>query len=153
MRTRSKASTNRERAASVVEFALILPVLAVFLLGMMEATWAQTQNLDVRHGAREGARLASVNFNPANESGADQLARIVDETCTRLDDADATTVSIRLDNAADTTAGSSGTIRVTRTYDDLTGMLPFFNGLILDSVIEFRLEREASWTSGTLPCL
>ena len=50
----------RERGAVLVEFAIISPVLALLLFGVIEFGWAFSQNLDVRHGAREAARLAAV---------------------------------------------------------------------------------------------
>ena len=50
-----------ERGASLVEFALTAPFLILLLLGIIEFGWAFNQNLDVRHGARETARLVDVN--------------------------------------------------------------------------------------------
>ena len=60
----------------MVEFAIIVPVLALLLFGVIEFGWAFSQNLDVRHGAREGSRLAAVNYGTATA--------IRDEVCTRM---------------------------------------------------------------------
>ncbi len=73
-----------DRGASLVEFALIMPLLLLLVLGTVEAAWAFANNLDVRHGAREGARLIAVNADPAG-AGATQTDRLVNETCDRMD--------------------------------------------------------------------
>lgn len=48
-----------DRGASVVEFALVLPVLIMLLLGMISAGAAYNQKLDLAHAAREGARYGA----------------------------------------------------------------------------------------------
>lgn len=45
--------------AAVVEFALVLPVLMVLLLGMLSGATAWNQNLSLGHAARVSARQAS----------------------------------------------------------------------------------------------
>ena len=54
-------SSWRQRGAAMLEFAIVLPLLLVLLFGIIEAAWAFNQQLEVRHGAREGARLVAVN--------------------------------------------------------------------------------------------
>ena len=51
---------SQESGAALVEMAVILPLLVLLLFGVIEASWAFAQANDVRHGAREGARLAAV---------------------------------------------------------------------------------------------
>src|SRR5690606_23570198 len=58
--------------ASVVEFAFLVPLLILLLCGIIEVGWLFTQNLDVRHGAAEAARLAAVDGE-------------IDTVCERLD--------------------------------------------------------------------
>ncbi len=61
-RARRKDKTNRsERGASSIEFALILPVLIMILIGVFEFGMAYNNYLAITHAAREGARLAAVN--------------------------------------------------------------------------------------------
>ncbi len=142
-----------ESGASLVEFALILPVLLLFLMGLMEIGWAHTQNLDVRHGAREGARLAAVNYDEGTTTGVFQLVKIVQETCNRLDDGDFnTSVTLTFDVVGQTSVGDSATMQISRTYEPLTGLFPMLDGIDLDSTIEFRLERQATWDEGTVTC-
>jgi Flp pilus assembly protein TadG len=53
-----------ERGAALTEFALVLPVLLLLLLGMVDFGKAINYWIDETHLANEGARLAVVNNNP-----------------------------------------------------------------------------------------
>jgi hypothetical protein len=53
-----------EAGVSVVEFALVLPVLLVLLLGVLDFGRAFNYWIDQTHLANEGARWAVVNKNP-----------------------------------------------------------------------------------------
>lgn len=55
----------RERSAgqALVEFALILPVFALLLLGMLEAGLAFNHYMTVQYGTREGSRTGSALAN------------------------------------------------------------------------------------------
>jgi Flp pilus assembly protein TadG len=54
----------REAGVSVVEFALVLPLLLLLLLGMLDFGKAFNYWNDATHLANEGARWAVVNKNP-----------------------------------------------------------------------------------------
>lgn len=53
-----------EEGAALVEFALVLPVLLVLLLGMLDFGKGFNYWIDQTHLANEGARWAAVNKNP-----------------------------------------------------------------------------------------
>ena len=55
-----------EHGVALVEFALILPVLALMLFGMLDFGKAFNYWIDETHLANEGARWAVVNKNPAS---------------------------------------------------------------------------------------
>ena len=55
----------RERGASVVEFALVLPVLIVLVLGIIEFGHAFQVQGTLSAAAREGARVMALQSNPA----------------------------------------------------------------------------------------
>jgi Flp pilus assembly protein TadG len=57
-----------EDGASLVEFALVLPVLALLLFGMLDFGKAFNYWIDETHLANEGARWAVVNRNPGGGS-------------------------------------------------------------------------------------
>ncbi len=146
-----------ERGASLVEFALLAPLLLLLLLGMIEFGWLFAQNLDVRHGAREGARLAAVNFPegpPPNSGSRSDPNRdaLVAEICNRMQtstDADVTMTSTG-------GVGDAATVTVTLAIDTLTGFVDFLlpPSLTLDSTVQIRLEQNATWsnTAGAQAC-
>jgi Flp pilus assembly protein TadG len=58
------ADRDPEGGAALVEFALVLPLLLVLLLGMLDFGKAFNYWIDQTHLANEGARWAAVNKNP-----------------------------------------------------------------------------------------
>ncbi|HEX8835242.1 MAG TPA: TadE family protein, partial [Abditibacteriaceae bacterium] len=48
------------RGATLVEFALVLPILLTMLLGIIEFGWLMRNNAIIASSAREGARQASL---------------------------------------------------------------------------------------------
>jgi Flp pilus assembly pilin Flp len=53
-----------ERGTAVVEFALVLPLLALFLFGVLDFGRAYNYWIDQTHLASEAARYAAVDQNP-----------------------------------------------------------------------------------------
>jgi len=146
-----------EKGASLVEFALLAPLLFLILFGIVEFGWLFSQNLDVRHGAREGVRLAAVNFpeGPPPNSGARTDANrdaLIAEICDRMQTADSVQVSLSSTGGI----GDSAVATVTGIGDTLTGFLDFLlpPTIILDSTVEIRMEQNATWTNtaGPQPC-
>jgi hypothetical protein len=56
-----RAARNGERGQALVEFALILPILLILLLGILDFGRAVAAYNSVSNGARSGARVAIVN--------------------------------------------------------------------------------------------
>lgn len=144
MRTARK---RREDGAALVEFALIAPLLILLVLGIVEFGWLFGQYNDVRHGAREGARLAAVDGGTS--------AEIRDRICSAMDGLDAGMDSIQIalgqvDDDTDGTIeiGETGTVSVVAGVSSLSGA-PIISSFVpseLSSTIEFRLEQAPSWT-------
>jgi Flp pilus assembly protein TadG len=82
--------SQNERGAALVEFALVLPLLLVLLLGMLEFGKAFNYWIDTTHLANEGARWAVVNYNP----GTGTLQDYVREQANTLELRDGGTSSI-----------------------------------------------------------
>jgi len=61
-----------QRGTSLVEFALILPVLALILFGLLDFAKAFNYWNDQTHLAAEGARWAVVNSNPGGSGTLQQ---------------------------------------------------------------------------------
>jgi Flp pilus assembly protein TadG len=145
---RSRADEG-ERGAALVEFALVLPLLLVLVFGIIEASWAFGQQNDIRHGAREGARLAAVDHG--------DVTVIALEVCDRMDVVyPASNPIITLTpTSVESTRGGLATINVRTNFDSLTGFLDeIFGSLQLESSVEFRLELPTSgepawWASGS----
>jgi len=139
-----------ERGANLVEFAMVAPFLILLLVGVVEFSWTLATNLDVKQGAREGARLTAVNFP---DTGNTDLAA---EICSRMDligSNPSTTITWESDDGSPD-VGDGVTVTVSTPHQTLTGILdPFFSGLsTLESSVEIRIEKPADWTDGTEPC-
>lgn len=57
--------SGRARAAAVVEFAVVLPLLLTILFGIIEFGYAFMVRQTLQHAAREGGRLASLPTSTA----------------------------------------------------------------------------------------
>jgi Flp pilus assembly protein TadG len=62
--TRARDGWKSEQGVALVEFALVLPLLLLLLLGMLDFGRAFNYWIDGTHLANEGARWAVVNKNP-----------------------------------------------------------------------------------------
>ena len=70
-----------ERGAALVEFAIVLPVLAMLIFGGLSAALAYDHKLDVTHAAREGARYGAtvpeLQCSPTSNCGGQTWAQLV----------------------------------------------------------------------------
>ncbi len=129
-----------ESGASLVEFALITPFLILLLLGIIEFGYLFGEFNDVRHGAREGARLAAVN--------AGDNTFLHNETCGKMDLT--TNVDIKFTDGAAGNIGDVGTVEVQANPGSLSGLglIEIFLPSNISSKVEFRLEQpSALWST------
>jgi Flp pilus assembly protein TadG len=140
-----------ERGAALVELALIAPILFMLLFGIIDFGWAFTEQLDVKHGAREGSRLIAVNYRASTATGTTQADEIIDEICRRVDGGSGTAVTVQIPSGQTGVVGSVGqyaTVTVTRPAVALSGLFsPLFSGKSLNSEVETRIEVKATWTT------
>jgi Flp pilus assembly protein TadG len=61
---------DRERGQTIVEFAVVLPILAVLLFGILQFGIAFNNYLALTDAARAGARVAAVSRNASNPVAA-----------------------------------------------------------------------------------
>lgn len=144
-------SRNRsERGANLVEFAMIAPLLILLLVGVVEFSWTLATNLDVKQGAREGARLTAVNFPDGGN------AALAAEICDRMDlvGSDPATSITWLSEDGTPDVGEGVRVTVSAPHETLTGLIDFFFSGIstLDSTVEIRIEKPATWSDGTQLC-
>jgi hypothetical protein len=133
-----------ERGANLVEFAILAPLLILLLFGIIEFAWVFAQNLNVRHGAREGARLAAVNFTP-----------LVSETCNRMDivsGANMTIAGTELNGTGGFGPGDEVAVTIDAPTQQITGLFTVWLPTNLDSTVSIRVEQPSTWTNGTTPC-
>ncbi len=133
---------DREKGAAIVEFAIVLPLFLALLFGVMETGWLFAQLVEVRNAAREGARLAVVDYPDPGDSG-----QIIAQTCSRaVLSSGRASVYLSQNNAG--TDQASAVVTVAQKYQSLTGFLPMFNNLEVTSTAEMRIERETvNWGS------
>lgn len=140
-----------ERGATMVEFAIIAPLLFLLLFGIIDFGWLLNQQQDVRYGSREGARIAAVS-SPLSATPTAQS--IVDQICDRMDSADSSMhvslVATGTGPGGQAQLGDLAKIQVWKPAQDITG---FFTNVIGDSVIKstltFRLEIQPGWSNTT----
>jgi Flp pilus assembly protein TadG len=132
---RTRTIRGREDGASLVEFALIMPLLVILLLGVVEFGWGLAQHIDVRHKARETLRQAIVDA-PAdviqNQACADDIVRGDDIN------------EISLGTGVE--PGSPATVTVSADLRQLTGLFSLFWGPspTISSTVEGRVEQEST---------
>lgn len=143
----------KDRGANLVEFAILMPLLMLLLLGIVEFGWIFAQNLDVRHGAREGARLIAVNHPvgplssaPASRSSS-QTDTVVADVCARMD----TPANAEVTLASTGGVGDDAIATVAAPAETLTGFLDWAipSSLELSSSVTIRLEQFAGWANTT----
>ena len=134
---RSQTARSRDHGASLVEFALLLPLLMLVVLGIAEFGFILGQFNEVRHGAHEGARLAAVDD-----------VTLGSNTCDAMQLSTAVNVDFEFDSG-----GSSGVIgdqaSVTVTVPavgSLSGLslIEVFLPSTLSTTADFRLEQDSS---------
>jgi Flp pilus assembly protein TadG len=136
-----------ERGANLVEFAFIAPLLIMLVLGIIDFGWILSQQQDVRHGAREAARLAAVNTG--------DVPTMTSLVCSAMNVSTTATITF---NEGGGTTGSTATITVVSDVESLTGFssLPFAGALYPTTFTEsitLRLEQDADlWGNGSDTC-
>lgn len=112
-----------ERGAAAVEFAVILPILMMLLLGIMEFGYAFVLQASVANAARVGVRNYSINWNDPN-NGPTSKATAIDQAKLVLPSAGAVVSQVTVSDCA---AGIQTTMTIGYTYKSLTGM---FDGML-----------------------
>lgn len=136
-----------QRGASLVEFTFVVPVLVLLVFGTIDFGHAYSTWIELRSGAREGARIGVVN-------GATSTNDLIDKTIARVGlSSPPLAVAVRLENTnGNGTTGDAGDNLVVCLRYPLTSlsgvMSPFLNGTLRAKAV-MRMEQTASFTSGT----
>ncbi len=127
-----KTAKGSDRGAALLEFAMLLPLLLLVMLGIVDFGWALAQNLDVRHGARETSRLLAVDHFDFTTA------------CNRMDLATGVTITVSRSGGA---VLDEATATVTADLNTLTG---FFDGWLpstLTSEVKVLMEQAPTWST------
>lgn len=118
----------------MVEFAVVVPLFVILVFGIIEAGWFFSQQVEIRNAAREGARIAVVDYGSANATIA--------ETCSRADlSGSNATVTIALSGSDTYGLGAdSVSVTMTKNYESLTGFIGFFDRPMTSTAV-MRTER------------
>ena len=111
---------NPERGAAAVEFALVLPVLLLLVLGMLEFSRAYNVQISLTNAAREGARVMAIHDDATLAKNAAVAAAAPSVTLTTAQ------VSV---SPSSCSANPGATVNATITYP-LTLMTGWFGGSI-----------------------
>jgi hypothetical protein len=138
---------NRERGAALVEFALILPVLSLFLFGMMEFGIGFNNLNSLRQGTREGARQGVVDtFGGDTDcvvTGTTPSTTVKELICLIKDRIGLAEEDVRVKVAFPTTNDEGESLIVCTAYP-LTSVTGFFSALLDGKLqttkVEMRIE-------------
>lgn len=109
----TRRSMRNEDGAAAVEFALILPVLILLILGMIEFSFVFNAQISLTNAAREGARVMAIQNDPATaKAAAIAAAPSVNPAVT------AGQIAV---TPADCAAGDTVTVTISYTADLFTG--------------------------------
>lgn len=125
----------KDRGASLIEFAIIMPLLVMLLLGIVEFGWGVAQQLDLRHKARETLRLAIVDAPVA-----DIEARACENDVVGSGDITEILLNTGIDR------GTQISVTMTSNVEQITGFFGPFWGAnpTISSYVEGRVEQESS---------
>jgi Flp pilus assembly protein TadG len=140
-----------DRGAAALEFALVVPVLAALVFGMIDYGLFFTDSLGARDGARVAARQGSVEDFTGDcpdgyvGSGSARLSRLA---CSAVAQTGAiggdTFVKITAPEGWD--AGKNATVCVAVVEDGLTGFTPMPNDATVRARLQVRIEHVATPT-------
>lgn len=112
-----------ETGASAVEFALVVPVLLLLLLGIVEFGRAYNAQMILTSAARDGARVMSINAVPSQTVANARAAAIASSSFLNPDVAPAqVAVSVSPAGAGPCPPGSTATVTVTYPLQFLSGL-------------------------------
>lgn len=147
---RAFARGSRRRGQSVVEFALLVPVLLALVMGIIEFGWLTKNQLTLSNAAREGARTASLGHTTTDirtrivnaAAPLDVSANGGSITMLVSSDNGATYPTTLTDSGSENSASSGKLIKITVSArnNSLTGFFPFLRNRIITVKVAMRRE-------------
>ena len=113
-----RGNVRRRRAAAVVEFAVVLPLLLTILFGIIEYGWVFMVRQTLQSAAREGCRLAVL------QTSVSPYTAVTERVNSVMAPTGLTSYTIQMTHA--TPASPMETIVITVPYNDVSLMGGFF---------------------------
>jgi len=140
-----------DEGAVLIEFALVIGLFFMLVFGMVDFGLAINTKTQMTNAGREGARLGTVDLDPANvearvrEAAAnlDQAILIVTVTCEKPDDTPCTGPGFPAGDLHHGTPGDSVLVTLDYKYSLITplpGFIDTDNKIDLQTVTEMRVE-------------
>lgn len=141
---RARQLQRTERGATLVEFALILPLLLALVLGVVEFGVNLHQAQSIRSATHSAARSAAVVANPPGSCSTAATGPTRDLVCDLRNRSGLDDVQVRLVLPDGWSKGAPLIVCSQRRNSDLTGFFPFLSEGTTTSRSEYRIEREGS---------
>lgn len=131
-----------QRGAAMVEFALIMPVFLLLVMGVIDFGATFNDYNSVRQGVREGARQAVVaDWDLGSCTSGSSSARVACVTTDRIG-LDPARTRVRVQLEGDYQPGEQLTVCAMYGAGSMTGLFgPFLDGRVLTSHITMRIEQ------------
>jgi hypothetical protein len=156
VRFRRAVRKDRERGATLVEFALICPILFLLIFGIIDFGSVFNDLISLRQGVREGARQGSVGVfggnsscNLQSPSGSPETRQLMCLTKNRIGGStSALRIRVRLNTS--NAIGQGLIVCAQRSVSSLSGMTaPFLNNRYMRSKVEIAIENVPTGTNLT----
>jgi Flp pilus assembly protein TadG len=157
--TRHLGRGHDQLGASLAEFALILPIFALLLFGLIDFGVVYSNTIALRSGVREGARIAAVNNEGSSaptctkNAGAPAFpdnftGNLVCLTRSKIGLNVTTEVDVSFPNGGTPAVGDPAQITAKVCAKSTTGLTkPFLSGKSVSSSTQIRLEQTPSFTA------
>ena len=156
---RVKKEPRGEEGASLVEFALVLPIFALLLFSLIDFGLVFGGFMSLRNGVGSGARAASVSLvDPSCTTALSPMDCTVEKRIgTLVGTTGIPTVTIAFLTGSDGSKGQVGDpveVCAYATASSSTGITsPFLSGKVIHATSEVRLEQTPSYTPDSYqPC-
>jgi Flp pilus assembly protein TadG len=129
-----------QRGQTTVEFALVLPAIFLFLIGIFQVGGAYFDKESLQTAARDGARAASIHTgNTPDEVKAYAKAAII-ANASGLNTTQPGPLNIQVDCLPDQLCTQGEVVQITVTYPWKLGVYSFSTSGTLSTVTKLRME-------------
>ncbi len=141
--------TTRRRGASIVEFALVVPIVLAVFIGILESAWLSRTYLSVANATREGARSAALGRSTSTirtrvQNAAAPLTVATGNITLQYSTDNGSTFVAMGDTGSYNNAPNASMVRVTvaQPHQSLTRFFPFLNNRTI--TVRVTMRREAT---------